>query len=438
MIGVDRLTKFLAFGLCLAVAPAAAGLNGISLDGITAPSHMDGKRVYRMLGEDDEKVGRVAADLISSYKHHSHSYRTAVFLYGLILFSDAVEDPVYRQYVTDFLNYYFDHREIANADDGSWRRPTDEEMIEHKICPWCSGGDSNITDDPQIRRRSSWIKEVDGKEYVMSFRGRMVGGPALEELALRTRDKRFMEMLERRRGRRGDRPEPEFRSYPRQLIDSSPGSGVQARMALLFDDPELFDSAVNRLFIYRKQFDPEKKVFYQGYGWGINRGAPNPGAWSRGAGWWIYGAIEALTLAPRTTPGWNDLKALLEENLEGLKRFQDTSGMWHQLIDRVDSYPETSGTSLIIYGIIRAVRNGILDESYVPMALKAFEGLKGYIDSNGIIRNCCIGCGTQDAVHDYYCRSMQVHDPHVPGPVLMAASQVIMYKKGMKPVRRYK
>jgi len=409
----------------------------LCLDGVRAPVTWRGARVTRVHGWSTERVGNAVADLITSYKHHAHSYRTAVFLYGLILWSDATGIKRYRDYVTDFLNYYFDHRRLVDG-PGKWRAPTDSEMVRYRICPWCVGSDSRITDDPEVRVRSSWIKELDGKIYVLPFRRRMVGGPALEELALRTRDPRFMAELRKRRGNRRRDSWNGYKYYPRQLIDSSPRSGVLARMAVLFDDKSLFAEAVNRLFIYRRQFDPEKKIFYQGYGWGINRANHNPGAWCRGAGWWIYGAIEALTLAPPSTPGWHKLREFLLENLQGLKRFQDSSGMWHQLVDRWDSYPETSGTSLIIYGIIKGIRYGILDESYLPMALKGFAGLKGYIDSNGIIRNCCIGCGTQDDVHDYYCRSMQVQDPHAPGPVLMAASQVLMYEKGMKPVRRYK
>ena len=53
MIGAGKTGKLLAFGLCLAAVfaagPVFAGLNDISLDGITAPSHMDGARVHRML-----------------------------------------------------------------------------------------------------------------------------------------------------------------------------------------------------------------------------------------------------------------------------------------------------------------------------------------------------------------------------------------------------
>jgi rhamnogalacturonyl hydrolase YesR len=439
---MKRNLKLAAILLLVTILPGAAsgGRNGIGLDGITAPSSQGGTRIIRTIGWDDRRVGDAVAELIMSYKHHTHSYRTAVFLFGLILWSDATGEEVHSDYVMDFLQYYFDNRDIRDR-PGRQRAPTDAEMLSNRICPWCCGSDSKITDNPQVRPRSNWIKEVDGTHRVIPFGSSIVGGPALEELALRTADPRFLEFLRARHERelnaRIERNRPVTEPfYPKFNCDGTTYSGVLSRMGLLFDDQEYFKRAIEHALYRRHVFDPVKKIFYQGYGWGTSRATPNPGAWGRGAGWWIYVAMETLVLAPKTTPGWTELRDLLVKNLEGLKRYQDSSGMWHQLVDRWDSYPETSGTGLAAYGIIKAVRHGIIDQSYVHMGLKAFEGLKGYIDSNGIVRNCCIGCGVQDDVHDYYCRSMQVNDPHAPGPVLMAASQVAMYRNGIAPIRR--
>jgi rhamnogalacturonyl hydrolase YesR len=79
----------------------------------------------------------------------------------------------------------------------------------------------------------------------------------------------------------------------------------------------------------------------------------------------------------------------------------------------------------MIFAVSKAVRLGLLPREYARMARLGFEGLKGYIDTTGIIRNCCIGCGAQDTYHDYMNRSMLVNDAHAPGPVLMGGAELM-------------
>ena len=59
-------------------------------------------------------------------------------------------------------------------------------------------------------------------------------------------------------------------------------------------------------------------------------------------------------------------------------------------------------------------------------ARRGFEGLKGYVDTDGTVRNCCVGTGAQDTMFDYYARPMPPNDPHAPGPVIMAGAEMLM------------
>jgi hypothetical protein len=59
-----------------------------------------------------------------------------------------------------------------------------------------------------------------------------------------------------------------------------------------------------------------------------------------------------------------------EAHIKGLGSFQTKEGCWHELIDRNDSYLETSATAIYAYAIGRSVKRGYVDkEMYGPMAI---------------------------------------------------------------------
>ena len=57
------------------------------------------------------------------------------------------------------------------------------------------------------------------------------------------------------------------------------------------------------------------------------------------------------------------------------------------------SYLETSGTAAITAGIIKGIRAGILDDSYLPCAVKAIQGILDQIDTDGTVLGVSGGTG---------------------------------------------
>ena len=80
------------------------------------------------------------------------------------------------------------------------------------------------------------------------------------------------------------------------------------------------------------------------------------------------------------------LQKLFEDLVDALKPFQDESGMFYQVVNRSDAkgnYLETSGTALIAYAILKAVRLGYLAPRYREMGEKAFNGIaEKYLSKN--------------------------------------------------------
>ena len=65
--------------------------------------------------------------------------------------------------------------------------------------------------------------------------------------------------------------------------------------------------------------------------------------------------------------------------MKSLKDYQDKSGMWNQLIDKADCWPETSGSAMFTYAMIMGVKMGWLEaEEYGPIARKAWIALVPY------------------------------------------------------------
>ena len=87
---------------------------------------------------------------------------------------------------------------------------------------------------------------------------------------------------------------------------------------------------------------------------------------------------------------------------EKLKELQDPkTGLWHTVLTDPDSYVETSGTAAIAAGILKGIRYGILDDSYLPCAAKAIQGILNNIDEDGTVLQVSGGTG-MGANEDHY------------------------------------
>ena len=76
--------------------------------------------------------------------------------------------------------------------------------------------------------------------------------------------------------------------------------------------------------------------------------------------------------------------------------------MWHTLIDDADSYVEASATCGFAYGILKAVREGILEESYKELALRAVAPILECISEEGVVYQVSYGTPMGRISKDFY------------------------------------
>ena len=121
---------------------------------------------------------------------------------------------------------------------------------------------------------------------------------------------------------------------------------------------------------------------------------------------------------------------------------QDESGMWYQIVNyggMDKNYLETSGSSIMAYGILKGIRLGFLSDDYAQYAKKAIDGiceryLKTNEDGSLSLGGICLvaglgGNGRRPGTYDYYMSEPVVEDDAKGvGPFLLAYTELLRYE----------
>ena len=63
---------------------------------------------------------------------------------------------------------------------------------------------------------------------------------------------------------------------------------------------------------------------------------------------------------------------------ESLLKYQDESGMFYQLVDKIEdrgNYLETSGSALIAYAFLKGSRSGMLPKRFKEQGIRILKGI---------------------------------------------------------------
>jgi len=144
--------------------------------------------------------------------------------------------------------------------------------------------------------------------------------------------------------------------------------------------------------------------------------------WGRGNGWMAAGMSELLYSLPKDNKNRSEIMASYLKMMKSLKEYQRSDGLWGQLIDKPESWVETSGSAMFTYAMIMGVKNGWLEgKEYIPVVRKAWTALVDYIDANGDISNVCEGTNRKNDYQYYLDRKQKTGDMHGQAPILWCA-----------------
>jgi len=204
-----------------------------------------------------------------------------------------------------------------------------------------------------------------------------------------------------------------------------------ARMGDLTGDNKYFDEAAKQVVLFNKRlWDPQTRIFF--HCWYDDIQQNGVAHWGRCNGWIIMAQVELLDKLPKDHPKRAELIALLTRQIVGLSRYQDSSGLWHQLIDMENTYLETSSTAMYTYAVAKAINEGWLDKRYAYIATQGWAGLATKILADGQVEGICMGTSISTATYYYANRPTPLNDIHGLGAVLLAGCEVMkLYERGV-------
>jgi rhamnogalacturonyl hydrolase YesR len=301
-------------------------------------------------------------------------------------------------------------------------------LIYPEVCAWYGAltfaettGDkallAKLTErfQPLLDQRESALLPDQGKNVDYS----MAGSLPLE-LYMQTKDQKYLLLGQSYADRQWDKPDANgMTDETRYWVDDMYMITIlQVQAYRATGDRKYLDRAALEAVAYLDKLQQPNGLFFH---------APDvPFFWGRGNGWFAAGMTELLRTLPADHPMRARILTGYRTMMAGLLKYQGKDGMWRQLIDHDESWPETSGSGMFAFAMISGVKNGWLDEAtYGPAARKAWLGLAGYVDQNADVTSVCTGTNKFNSLDYYLLRQRRTGDFHGQAPVLWAATALL-------------
>ncbi|MDR2361921.1 MAG: glycoside hydrolase family 88 protein [Prevotellaceae bacterium] len=233
--------------------------------------------------------------------------------------------------------------------------------------------------------------------------------------------------------------------YPHQMwLDGLyMGAPFYAQCIDYFNEPDsLYDDVINQFVLAaRRTYDPATGLFRHACDvsreqrWADSITGQSAYAWGRAMGWFAMALVDVLDFIPVDHPRRHEIITILNTVAKGVKKYQDASGVWYQIIDlggREKNYLEATCSCMFAYALLKATGKGYLDASYKEIAQKAYEGiLKTFVETDEYgavhLTQCCAVAGLggdpyRDGSYDYYMSEpIRSNDAKGVGPFIMAS-----------------
>jgi len=351
----------------------------------------------------------LSPDVQVQSKYNQWHYTNGVTNIALLELGDKLKDKQYEKYVLKNMNFVFNE---GNLD--YFKKLYDKALAE--------GGWSAV-------RNVSWHMLFRGKR--LDDNGPM--GASLIELQQRFPDKAFLKYINETANHLNT-SEPRLsdgtiaRIWPHENTiwadDAFMAISFLSRMGKFTGDKKYFTDAANQVLNYTKYlWSPEKQIYYHCYH--TDNKELGVAHWSRANGWVFMAQADLLTRMPKNHPMRAALLKNFQQQASGLARYQGKNGLWHQLLDKEDSYEEITGTAMFVFGIARGVKEGWLHPDFIYVAEQGLKGIMTKITPEGDVTAICVGTGIMPSLQYYYNRPTQENDPMGEGPVLRALVEMI-------------
>jgi len=331
-------------------------------------------------------------------------YWNGVLNIAMIRLGDVLSEPSYKEFAQNNIEFAFDNYryfEEQYKSEGKWNYPFGQRFITEELDDCGAMGASVIEvyqHDPEKQYRD-YVEHV--AQHILHRQSRLPDGTLV-------------------------------RGFPQKWTlwadDLYMSISFLARLGELSGDNRYFDDAAQQVINFHKYlFDEGKGLMH--HCWYSDVARPGVAFWGRANGWAMVAQVDLLDRLPTDHPKRATLLTLLRRHLLGVVRYQSGDGLWHQLLDKADSYLETSCTAMFTYAVARAVNKGYLEPRYASIARHGWEGVMSKIRPDGQVEGVCAGTSVSDDLVYYYKRPVPLNDIHGIGAVLLAGSEVLQLKQ---------
>jgi rhamnogalacturonyl hydrolase YesR len=362
---------------------------------------------YRVI---DTATGQPVTDLTTPTKttgidlgpgeFNDWTYSMGVTLAAMLQVSDVTGDTTFEAYTDKNFKFIFDHLELFQKQAKAFGP------------------------QPYGYRRLLDMKELDDCGAI---------GAALIKAYRRTKDPRYLpvinqvaDFISNRMQRMADGTLARPRPHPVSVWSDDMYMSIPflAQMGVLTGERKYFDDAARQVIQFADRLlDPNLGVF--DHSWFAHEPMSPHFYWGRGAGWPMMAIAELLSVLPEDHPQRAKVLEIFRRGAQGAAALQGGSGFWHQLLDRPDSYLETSATAMFTFAIARGVNRGWLQPVFAPVAQAGWRAVEQRIRPDGMIDGTCVGTtAAYDAVY-YYNRPTDPAAQQGFGATLMAGAEVI-------------
>lgn len=192
---------------------------------------------------------------------------------------------------------------------------------------------------------------------------------------------------------------------------------------------EIYSSVVSRmLWIGNNLYDSDTGLY--NHGWGPDAGL-NGQFWLRAVGWYAAALADVISMMPDDYEAGREALCAIEKQLfDGMRNYQDeATGMWYNVINEdatlmgsVDNMPESSGSALLAYAMMKSYTEGYLDDVYGEAGLRAFNGtVMKYLSSDGL-GGVYKSSGVETEAAGYLTKTYETNEAKGVGPLMMAAA----------------
>jgi len=151
-----------------------------------------------------------------------------------------------------------------------------------------------------------------------------------------------------------------------------------------------FDEALGQIAGYKKRlYVSEKRLL--AHIWDESKGALKRAAlWGTGQGWAVAGLARVLRHAPAGREREKaELARFAQDLIDGCLVYQRADGLFHNVVDRPDTFVETNLAQMLAYGIAAGVRAGWLEKRYLEQGRRLQSAARKKMDEFGFVQGAC-------------------------------------------------